>query len=80
MQKEEIRAAVLKRLVIGKTYKLNVAILSDGRLRNREVKRMKCIGIGRDIATFEGEKGRIESFQYVEIYKMMIEKEEHACT
>lgn len=78
MQKKEIRAAVLKRLVIGKTYKLNTSILNDGRLRNREVKRMKCIGIGRDIATFEGEKGMIESFQYIELYKMMIEKEELA--
>ena len=78
MKKDEIRAAVLKRLVIGNAYKLNVSILSDGRLRNREVKRMKCIGIGRDIATFEGEKGMIESFQYIELYKMMIEKEEHA--
>ena len=78
MQKNEIKELVLKRLIIGKTYKLNTSILSDGRLRNREVKRMKCIGIGRDIATFEGEKGVIESFQYIELYKMMIEKEEHA--
>lgn len=78
MQKNEIKELVLKRLIIGKAYKLNTSILNDGRLRNREVKRMKCIGIGRDIATFEGEKGVIESFQYIELYKMMIEKEEHA--
>ena len=58
LKREEIKAAVLRKLCMGNTYML----------KSEKTEKMKLVELSKNVAVFETKNGIKESFTYSELY------------